>query len=135
MKTKRLFHFLSFMMLIFASVSISSCKSDPEQTTPPNQEQTPTLVGTWRWNFSEKGYVIVTFNADGTGKEMEFDHDKWDPERNFKYVYKDNQLYYTYYSEERQKYITEIYDVISLTATTLLIKDFAKLGITTFTRQ
>ena len=135
MKTKKLIQLMSFMMFIVASVCVSSCKSDPEETTPPKQEVAPSIVGTWRWNFSDNGFIILTFNADGTGWHWEYDNGKLDENRNFRYVYKDNKLYYTFFSESRQKDITEIYDVISLTATTLQIKDFADEGISTFTRQ
>ena len=135
MKTKRLLQLMSFMMFIVASVCVSSCKSDPEETTPPKQEETASIIGKWRWNYSDKGYIILTFNANGTGIHYEFEAPETEKARNFKYEYKDKTLRYTYISTTNQKQVTEYYDVISLTATTLQIKDFADEGISTFTRQ
>lgn len=126
---------MSFMMFIVASVCVSSCKSDPEETTPPKQEVAPSIVGKWRWNYSDKGYIILTFNADGTGSHYWFEAPESEWARNFRYEYKDKTLRYTYFSASIQNDVTEYYDIISLTSTTLKIKDFTFEGISSFTRQ
>ncbi len=46
----------------------------------------PGIVGSWKHTFSS-GYVIYTFNADGTGSEIEVDYADGNHASNFSYVY------------------------------------------------
>lgn len=50
-------------------------------------------------------------------------------------MYANNKLTLTYYSKSREKEMSETYEVVSLTTTQLLIKDFLDSGVTTDMRQ
>ncbi len=128
---KNLLNWMTILMVAIVSVSFVSCSGDDEN----RNENGVSIVGTWRCEFSAQGYSTLTFNSDGTGRYMEFDHGKWEDDKNFKYVYSNDKLYYTYFSESKEREYTEVYEVVSLTATKLLIKDFGDLGVSTYIRQ
>lgn len=91
------------MKLFLASVvCLMLCACDPDDETPKNPETSKTetgpttpstnkekgdLVGTWKYSFDgENGYCIMTFKADGTGTNYEYDDGQEDNET-FTYAY------------------------------------------------
>lgn len=51
-----------------------------------NATQKSFIVGTWRYTFDTDGYVLWTFNADGTGRYYEYDEGEIDGMETFTYV-------------------------------------------------
>ena len=126
---KNILNWMTIFMVAFVSVGFASCGGDDNK-----EDDILSIVGTWRYDFSS-GYVLLTFNRDGTYTHREFDHGQWEDDKNGKYVFVNNNLSFTYYSKARGKDVSETYEVISLTTTQLLIKDFLDSGVTTFTRS
>ena len=126
---KNILNWMTIFMVAFVSVGFASCGGDDNK-----EDDILSIVGTWRYDFSS-GYVLLTFNRDGTYTHREFDHGQWEDDKNGKYVFVNNNLSFTYYSKSRGKDVSETYEVISLTTTQLLIKDFLDSGVTTFTRS
>lgn len=127
---KQVLCLLAVLMMVFVSVSISSCKDDDDKD---NEESL--IVGTWVVSDDEGGY---TFNSDGTGRGFEFHSgnkdfgisDQWD-------------ITYSYNSNEKQLIIIEgvknphtfVYNVISLSSTTLVLRLEGKERIKTWIKM
>ncbi len=118
---KTLFRLLTIMTVAIASVSLSSCSKDDE-TNPP----TITIVGTWKYSW-DSGYSLLTFYDNGTCRDQEYDHGKWDRDRTGNYEYNAEEGYVILFSEK--------YDVIRLTSDELVLLNWLDSGNTTLKRQ
>jgi len=99
-----------------------------------NQPTVTVITGTWYLHFTNskgEGYVILTFNQDGTGKYQEFSNEKgtyqWESDETFKHTYKDGFLTITWSDNS-----TEKIEVSTYSAEHLLLKDWPDAGTNTF---
>ena len=89
----------------------------------------PSLVGTWKYTFSS-GYVLLTFNQDGTGVYREYDHGRWEESGDpFTYTYSSDVI--TFIDDGD----VETARVVELTSTSLVLKDWPDGGNCTFYKQ
>lgn len=87
------------------------------------------LVGTWKYTFSS-GYVLLTFNQDGTGVYREYDHGRWEkPDGPFTYTYSSDVI--TFIDDGD----VETARVVKLTSTSLVHKDWPDGGNCIFYKQ
>ena len=119
----------AIMMVAIVSIGFVSCGDDDEKV-----ENGVSLVGTWSLNF-DGGSCLLIFSQDGTCNYQEYDHGKWETPKTYKYTYKDNILSFTYYSESRHQEETETIEVISLSESILILKDWPDGGINKFNKQ
>lgn len=122
MKKKNLWCLLAVLMVTIVSVSFVSCGDDDD-------EDDITIVGTWKYDFSS-GYGLLTFNQNGTARYQEYDKGSWQIDESATYIYSNGSLVVTGYNGERVTI-----EVISLTKTTLILKDWPDGGANTFVRQ
>ena len=76
---------LFLLLATFCScLTFSACSNDDDNGGDDNN----LLVGTWRYDFST-GYILLTFNSNGTGVSREYDTDDggWHEPDNFNYSY------------------------------------------------
>ena len=117
----KLFSLLTIMMVAIASVSLSSCSKDDE-----SNPSTITIVGTWKYSW-DSGYNLLTFYADGTCRDQEYDHGKWERDRSGNYEYNAEEGYVILFSRK--------YDVIRLTTDELVLLNWLDSGNITLKRQ
>ena len=108
---KKTVKFLSWMFVVMlAAVSFVSCGDDDDKKDGDlgGGGATKSLIGTWKHTFSS-GYIIMTFKADGSGSEFEYDSESESWSDVFTYVYDASSgKLLTRYSEED----TEVWDVV-----------------------
>ena len=68
---------------------------------------TSNITGKWRYVFST-GYITYTFNADGTGSEVEIDYASENHADTFTYVYNEGAGTITFFYSDGERYICEI---------------------------
>ncbi len=84
--------FLMLIIVALSTVTIISCGDDePTPPSPPSPPSSYSLIGTWTYNFSS-GYCEMTFNADGTGTYLEYDHGQIESNHKFTYTYTDGMV-------------------------------------------
>lgn len=100
------------MISFIAIMSASSCDPDPEN----NNE--PTLVGTWRYDFSS-GYTLMHFNSNGTGWEQEIENGSIEATEYFEYTYstQNRTIVFIYFDDEED---IEIVNNVTITDTQLI---------------
>ena len=114
---------LAMMMVAAVSVCFMSCRGDDDSET--------SIIGTWKYTFGD-GYVLLTFNSDGTVLYQEYDNGKWEEEgETMTYTY--NKGILSFYSYGKTK--PETATVVSLTSTKLVLKDWPDKGNCTFMKQ
>lgn len=110
--------FLSLLLLSVISLAFSACNNDE-----PESNSKDFLVGTWKYKFNSDGYVLYTFNKDGSGKSVENDEGEIDV-ATFSYIhYPQENLIKVFFDDEGDteiEYVT--YDKIS--DTRLIVYDF-----------
>lgn len=84
---------LALLLAVVLSVGFSSCDKDDDDDKDNGGPGTEagvnlSIVGIWKYTFSS-GYITYTFNANGTGSEIEVDHASGNHASNFSYVYDD----------------------------------------------
>lgn len=89
------------------------------------------LIGTWRYNFGTNNYVLLTFNQNGTVRYQEYDHGEWQSDDTYFYSYIGNILKFVTNSGNERETI----EVIRLTDTELVLKDWPDGGEIIFIRQ
>ena len=124
---KYLLNWMTILMVAIVSVSFVSCGDDNEKDG--NDEVT--ILGTWALNFGTDDYCLLTFYPDGTVKYQEYDNGEWDADDTYRYTYSDGILRFIYKNSK----IREEIEVISLSATKLVLKDWPDGGVNTFIRQ
>lgn len=124
MKTTFLWRAATALMVAVMSVGLLSCSGDDSDDPEPPV----TLVGTWTYSLDD-GFCTLTFNQNGTGVYSEYDNGRWEESgENFRYTYSDGVITFIYDDD------VETARVVSLTSTTLVLKDFPDRGNCTFTK-
>lgn len=106
------------VLVLSTAFAFSSCKDDDEE-----DKAGYSIIGTWKYTFyGPNDYVLLTFNADGTGRSVEFDDGEIDGDKSFLYSYTENILTVYYekgYKEvvmikwqNKNKFITSWYDAV-----------------------
>ena len=92
---KYLISLITIMMVALVSMSFVSCSDGDDDNGSSNSS----IVGTWKYDFSEEedgefyvGYQLFTFNADGTGRLVEYDDGKIDSDDVFTYTCYENVI-------------------------------------------
>ena len=97
-------------------------------------EQTTSLVGTWTFDYGDEGYCTLTFSGTATSGTMTIvsnEKGRIDTETS-RYIYKDGYLYLPDLEDYDEFGAIE---VISLTETKLVLRDFPDDGKCTLTRS
>ncbi len=91
------------------------------------------LIGTWSLSFGEDGLskCLLTFKQDGTVRYQEYDHGEWEEDATYNYTYIDGVVYLSYLDGRKR----ETFEVISVSKTELVLKDWPDLGVNTFVKQ
>ena len=126
---KYLFGWMSIAMMAFTCVGFASCGDDDDDTRKTIDDNV--LIGTWVLNFGEEDYCLLTFSENGKVRYREYDNGKWEEDETYNYTYSNNILRMTYSNGEERETI----EVISLSKTTLVLKDWPDGGVNTFVRQ
>lgn len=129
---KNLLNWMTIMMVAIVSVGFVSCDDDDED----EKGGTVSIVGTWSLNFGISDYgtndcCLLTFYQNGTVKYQEYDNGEWEKEDTYNYTYSNGILCFIYSNGEERETI----EVISLTETKLVLKDWPDGGVNTFIRQ
>jgi hypothetical protein len=124
-------NWMTILMVAIMSVGFMSCGGGDDDV---KKESEAPLVGTWRLDFST-GYILLSFSQEGTVRYQEYDKGEWESDKVYHYTYNGNYLILTYYSESRKTERTETIEVISLSATELILKDWPDEGVNTFIKQ
>ena len=97
------------------------------------QEELPVslLAGTWRWDFGTNSYILLTFSQEGTVRYQEYDGGRWQTDEVYSFTYSNNSLRLTGSDGKVKGNIV----ILSLTATTLQLKDWPDGSGSTFTKQ
>lgn len=96
----------------YERISDGEYKTGDEEIQKPEPEETPNLVGTWRYEFGND-YHFLYFDKFGYGWEKWYDDGKWGDKESFTYVYdnstKNLTLEYTdgYITEMTVEYLSE----------------------------
>ena len=79
-----------------------------------NNENTevPFYIGKWRYQFYEDGYVLYTFNTNGTGSYYEWDNGSIDGNEKFTYLWDEKKNRISFISENGESIVVE-YERIS----------------------
>lgn len=125
-KTMKLLGALALMMMCM--FTFSACGGDDDEDNGGGSSST-SLVGTWRMDFRTNSYVLLTFNQSGTGQYREYDHDYWEHEFSFSYTYSNGVIY------ANGNGVTKQIEVVSISKTMLVLKDFPDSGTNTFIKQ
>lgn len=124
---KNLFNWLTILMVAIVSVGFVSCGDDDD-----DEEGGPvSLVGTWSLNFGTEDYCLLSFYTNGTVKYQEYDDGEWEEESIYSYTYSNGILHLTYSNGKTR----EIIEVISISKTKLVLKDWPDGGVNTFIKQ
>ena len=124
---KYLLNWMTILMVAIVSVGFVSCGDDDDD----EKGGTVSLVGTWSLNFGTNDYCLLTFYQNGTVKYQEYDDGEWEEEDTYNYTYSNGILRLTY-SNGRER---ETIEVISLSETKLVLKDWPDVGVNTFVKQ
>ncbi len=125
--TKNILNKMAILMVSFLSVCFVSCGDDDDD----EKGGTVSLVGTWSLNFGPNDYCLLTFYQNGTVRCQEYDNGGWEEEDTYNYTYIDGILHLTS-SNGRER---ETIEVISLSETRLVLKDWPDGGVNTFIKQ
>ena len=74
-----------------------------------NNENTevPFYIGKWRYQFYEDGYVLYTFNTNGTGSYYEWDNGSIDGNEKFTYLWDEKTNRISFISENGESIVVE----------------------------
>lgn len=125
---KNLLNWMTILMVAIVSIGFVSCGNDDDDD---KKGGTVSLVGTWSLNFGPDDYCLLTFYQNGTVKYQEYDDGQWEEEDTYNYTYNNSILHLTY-SDGRER---ETIEVISLSETKLVLKDWPDGGVNTFIKQ
>lgn len=115
------------IMTAIVNISFVSCSDDEDD----KKENEVSLVGTWSLNFGTDDYCLLTFYQNGTVRYQEYDDGEWEKDDVYRYTYSNGILRITYENGEERETI----EVISLSATKLVLKDWPDGGVNTFVKQ
>ena len=125
---KKIFlNLLTILMVVIMSVGFVSCSKDDDG----KKEDEVSLLGTWSLKFGPNDYCLLTFYQNGTVKYQEYDAGEWEEEDIYSYTYSNGILRLTNENGKER----ETVEVISLSATKLVLKDWPDVGVNTFVKQ
>lgn len=91
METNKFWSVLSMLVMVLCTaVLFSSCKKSSDSKDDPIPSANK-LVGKWKYSWEPGCYVMLTFNADGSGNYFEIDDGKIDDDFDFYYTYDDDR--------------------------------------------
>lgn len=111
-----IFSFAFLLMVLAVGVTATSCGSDDDDDNKKSETTTSGIVGTWKQTFSS-GYIILTFNSNGTGSYVEFDSADGNHSQTFSWTMRGNNV--ALVDDDGN---IETYTVVSLTSTNLIWK-------------
>ena len=91
----------------------------------------PLLVGVWKMYFGTDDYVLLTFSQDGKVRYQEYDGGVWQHDEAYSFIYSNGTLKIIDNNGNEKGTI----EVISLTSTTLELRNWPDRGVNTFTKQ
>ena len=125
---KKCISWLTILMVTIMSVGFMSCGGGDDDV---KKESEVSLVGTWLLNLSSDSYVLLTFSQSGTVRIQEYDSGEWEEDEVYPYTFSNGILRIT--NENGKK--RETIEVISLSDTKLVLKDWPDGGMFTFVKQ
>ena len=91
----------------------------------------PLLVGVWKMYFGTNDYVLLTFTQDGKVRYQEYDGGFWQHDESYSFIYSNGTLKIIDNNGNEKGAI----EVISLTSTTLELRNWPDRGVNTFAKQ
>ena len=91
----------------------------------------PLLVGVWKMYFGTNDYVLLTFSQDGKVRYQEYDGGVWQHDEAYSFIYSNGTLKIIDNNGNEKGTI----EVITLTSTTLELRNWPDRGVNTFTKQ
>lgn len=126
---KNLLNCMTILMVAILSAGFVSCGDDDDNSI--EKDGNVSLVGTWSLNFGPDDYCLLTFYKNGTVKYQEYDDGEWEEDETYNYTYGNGILRLTYRDGSERETI----EVISLSETKLVLKDWPDGGVNTFVKQ
>ena len=94
-------------------------------------EVDPLLIGVWKMYFGTNDYVLLTFSQDGKVRYQEYDGGVWQHDEAYSFIYSNGTLKIIDNNGNEKGTI----EVITLTSTTLELRNWPDRGVNTFTKQ
>jgi hypothetical protein len=104
---------------------------DNEGSGQGGEDLNPLLLGTWRYDFDTNSYILLTFSQDGTVHYKEYDKGGWQHDEVYRYSFSNNTLNII----DSNGNVKGVIEVLSLTSTTLKLKDWPDGGVSIFIKQ
>lgn len=111
---KNLLNWVAIALVFMLCISLPSCSKDGDD----KKEDTPSIVGTWRHDFST-GYILLVLRSNGTGLLEEYDSGEIDYSDEISYYYDKEQERYMIVESESNK--TYTYPIQYYNETTLVL--------------
>ena len=111
---KNLLNWVAIALVFMLCISLPSCSKDGDD----KKEDTPSIVGTWRHDFST-GYILLVLRSNGTGLLEEYDSGEIDYSDEISYYYYKEQERYMIVESESNK--TYTYPIQYYNETTLVL--------------
>lgn len=93
-------NWVAIALVFMLCISLPSCSKDGDD----KKEDTPSIVGTWRHDFST-GYILLVLRSNGTGLLEEYDSGEIDYSHEISYYYdKEQERYMIVESESKETY-------------------------------
>lgn len=107
-------NWVAIALVFMLCISLPSCSKDGDD----KKEDTPSIVGTWRHDFST-GYILLVLRSNGTGLLEEYDSGEIDYSYEISYYYDKEQERYMIVESESNK--TYTYPIQYYNETTLVL--------------
>ena len=111
---KNLLNWVAIALVFMLCISLPSCSKDGDD----KKEDTPSIVGTWRHDFST-GYILLVLRSNGSGLLEEYDSGEIDYSDEISYYYYKEQERYMIVESESNK--TYTYPIQYYNETTLVL--------------
>ena len=119
---------MTILMVAIMSVGFMSCGGGDDDV---KKESEVSLVGTWLLNLDSDCYLLLTFSQSGTVRIQEYDSGEWEEDEVYHYTFSNGILRITNENGKERETI----EVISLSDTKLVLKDWPDGGMFTFVKQ
>lgn len=107
-------NWVAIALVFMLCISLPSCSKDGDD----KKEDTPSIIGTWRHDFST-GYILLVLRSNGTGLLEEYDSGEIDYSYEISYYYDKEQERYMIVESESNK--TYTYPIQYYNETTLVL--------------